>query len=211
MTTTSQIARLRSLVAAGYASEEEQAELAAFDALAQGGSQAPRATRTARVRSITPPVTRLAPEAPATGDDDDLMFVNLNTESFEQGGNNFSPPPREGIYPGRCTGAMVPTQAEDQLWFLFEGTEEPFSGALVTSALTRPGTGPGGSGAFKVQSVLNALEVPYQVHPDIGVEFRKSHLQNALCQVEWAYIENKGTRQLRIQNVFPVGKAIESL
>lgn len=209
MTTSSELNRLRALAGAGYASLEELARLAELDGT--GAAPLPSATR-----RRTAPQTRAriapTPVAAADDDDDDIMFVNLNTESFEQGGNNFFPPAGgEAIYPGRCTGAMVPNQVTGQVWFLLEGTEEPFQGALVTANLEHPNTGPGGSGAWKMKQVLDILEVPYEVHPGVGVQFSKSALNNIPCQVEWSYIDNKGKRELRIQNIYSAGQKIEGL
>ena len=204
---TDTINRLRALVAAGYASEAEQRELEELTS-----STTPRAPQRGRARATTPASTPAPPQRDGVeGGDDDAIFVSLNTDSFESGGGgNFMPPAAgEGIYPARCLGTMVPTQADDQLWFLFEGTVEPFNGALVTAALTREGER---SGAFKVKDVLVALEVPYEVYPGNGVQFSKAALLAATCQVEYAYYQDsQGKRSLRINNVYPVNQPIESL
>ena len=210
MTTSSELNRLRSLAGAGYASPEELARLAELDGTSAGP---PRPA--ARGRVAPPARARSTPVAPPdtpVADDDDIIFVNLNTESFEQGGNNFFPPASgEAIYPGRCTGILVPNQVTGQVWFLLEGTEEPFQGALVTANLDHPNIGPGGSGAWKMKQVLDTLEVPYEVLEGVGVQFSKSALNNIPCQVEWSYIDNKGKRELRIQNIYPAGQRIEGL
>ena len=207
MTTSSELNRLRSLAQAGYASPEELVRLAELDGT--GAAPPPSATR----RQTAPQTrARVTPTPVAAADDDDIIFVNLNTESFEQGGNNFFPPASgEAIYPGRCTGVMIPNQVTGQLWFLLEGTEEPFQGALVTANLDHPNTGSGGSGAWKMKQVLDTLEVPYEVFDGVGVRFSKAALNNIPCQVEWNYIDNKGKRELRIQNVYPAGQKIEGL
>ena len=81
----------------------------------------------------------------------------------------------------------------------------------MTAQLANPNTGPGGSGAWKMKQVLDALNVPYVVHSGVGVQFSRKALDNAPCQVEWSYIDNKGKRELRIQNVYPAGQIIEIL
>ena len=188
---TPDINRLRSLVETGYASEEEQAQYRRL-VEQQDNSQAP-VVGSAR---LVPPVT-----------EEDEYYVPVNAESFEQGGAGFTPPPDEGVYPGICTGAMVPNNARDQFWFNFsslDGSEPRWMGSLVTAALTSQER----SGAFKVKDILLALEVDYNLTGN-GVEFRG--IKGRLCQCDWQYVDIGGQRQLRIQNVYKASQNIEGL
>ena len=210
MSTNDEIQRLRALAGAGYLNDVERARLAELEGSARTTTVRTPANTTVTVRTPANTTARAQvapPPEPVIADDE--IFIPLNTDSFESGGVNFQPPPREAIYPGRCSGVMFPQGGADQFWFLFEGTETTFYGALVTSNLSRAeGDRPG---AWKIKNVLDALGADYETHPGAGVQIRRSDLVGRACQVEWAYVDIKGKRELRIQNIYPPEQHIESL
>lgn len=188
-----QYARLKNLVKAGLA-EPDEIELynsmtsAAIDSV---GNAKPKSPVKSQVET---------PSIPA-----DEVTIELNTEAFERGGNQFSPPEQPGIYDATCTGLTRPGHAEDQLWFLFASRNEaiPFRGALVCGALNADADK---SGAWKVKDVVLALGVPYQLN-DGSVSFRDP--KGKICKVLWSWVEVKGKRELRIQDVFSASANIE--
>lgn len=129
------------------------------------------------------------------------IYIDLNVESFERGGNSYSPPPAPGIYPAVCTGVMVPDNREDQIWFNFQspaGSEPYTKGTVVCGALTVEGTK---SGAFKVKSVLDALGVKYDIS-EKGVSFDDP--TGVACKAIWSNQTFSGRTELRIQDIEPV-------
>lgn len=126
------------------------------------------------------------------------IYIDLNVESFERGGNSYSPPPAPGIYPAVCTGVMVPDNREDQIWFNFQspaGSEPYTKGTVVCGALTVEGTK---SGAFKVKSVLDALGVKYDIS-EKGVSFDDP--TGVACKAIWSNQTFSGRTELRIQDI----------
>ena len=126
------------------------------------------------------------------------IYIDLNVESFERGGNSYSPPPAPGIYPAVCTGVMVPDNREDQIWFNFQspaGAEPYTKGTVVCGALTVEGTK---SGAFKVKSVLDALGVKYDIS-EKGVSFDDP--TGVACKAIWSNQTFSGRTELRIQDI----------
>ena len=126
------------------------------------------------------------------------IYIDLNVESFERGGNSYSPPPAPGIYPAVCTGVLVPDNREDQIWFNFQspaGSEPYTRGVVVCGALTTEGQR---SGAFKVKSVLDALGINYQIS-EKGVSFEDP--TGIACKAIWSNQTFNGKTELRIQDI----------
>ena len=129
------------------------------------------------------------------------IYIDLNVESFERGGNSYNPPPSPGIYPAVCTGVLVPDNREDQIWFNFQspaGSEPYTKGTIICGSLTVEGQR---SGAFKVKSVLEALGITYQI-TEKGVSFEDP--TGVACKCIWSNQTFSGKTELRIQDVEPV-------
>lgn len=196
-----EVRRLQMLVTTGYANPQE---VQRYNELTgnHGGNQVPSPEGLPAQNQ----------NRPVTGGTDSRTFIPLNTEAFARGGQQFVPPPQEGIYPAMCDGIATPSSdaLSDQLWWWFtslDGKEPSFRGALVTGALTAVEAR---SGAWKVKDVLDALDVDYQVEPGRGVYI--PNVRGIFCQVEWQYVDNSksGRRELRIQNVYAASQKIQT-
>ena len=133
----------------------------------------------------------------------DMIEISLNLESFREGGQNYTPPLKEGLYQGICDGIVTPTSEKlrDQSWFVFRGAEVDgegrpiWRGALVCGGLNKITE----SGAWKVKQVLDALGVQY-TETAHGVRFNNPKGRPA--HVQWSNITYDGKTSMRIQDVF---------
>ena len=178
---------IKALEDAGLDASEEKAQL---KQLVLAGVPAP-----AKAKVKTP--------APAPVEEE-AYFIPLNLESFRTGGGGWTAPATTGVKDAVCEGYMIPDFVEDQLWFIFTspaGVDEPFRGAFVCAAITRVEK----SGAFKVKSVLDALNVPYEEDEEQGGIKLLTAPKGKSCQVLWDDIVIKGKTERRIQDVMMPG------
>ena len=135
-------------------------------------------------------------------------FIPLNTESYTTGGGGWTAPATTGVKDGICAGYMLPDFVEDQLWFIFQnpeypGGDEPFRGALVCGAISKP---PGQGGAWKIRDIAIALGIDSEVEVVEGEGIRGlKACEGKECQVLWDDIVLKGKTERRIQDVMASG------
>lgn len=131
-------------------------------------------------------------------------FISLNVEAFKTGGGGWVAPATTGVKDAICTGYMVPSFVEDQVWFTFKNAneDEPFRGALICGALSKE---PGAGGAWKVKEILDALNVQYEEDKARGGVKLLSSPEGVSCQVLWDDVVIKGKTERRIQDVMMVG------
>jgi len=158
----------------------------------------------AELAALTP--KKAAAKAPAEVEEED--FVSLNTEGYETGGGGLKAPATTGVKDAVCEGYIVPDFVDDQLWFIFKNPEypggpEPFRGAAVCGALSKPA---GQGGAWKVKDIAIALGIEDKVKivEGKGIAGLKS-CEGQSCQVLWDDITLKGKTERRIQDVMASG------
>lgn len=151
------------------------------------------------------PTKATAVPATSVGDED---FIPLNTESYSSGGGGWVAPAATGVLDAVCEGYMVPDFVDDQLWFIFKNPEfpegdNPFRGALVCGAISKPA---GSSGAWKVKDVAIALGIDnlVKVEEGKGIKGLKA-CEGKACQILWDDIPIKGKTERRIQDCLAPG------
>jgi len=145
---------------------------------------------------------KLDAEAVEEGEEFDFT-VRVNPDTL--GGGDYYPPEKEGTWKSRLTDIVTPASADknDQL-FIVETCDDRLKkqgkGALVHRLDTA---------AWVLTRTLDNLGVPYTTE-DGEVKYKMKVPRS--CESEWQKIKTKaGKAEVRIQNIYAVGKAPESV
>lgn len=181
--------RLKALIDAGVATEEDQArftELSATPAEAEAPPPAPAA------------------EAEPVAAGEALSFEDgVDEEAFKRGGSQFYMPSEEGFFKSKLVESMKPTFTEkEQRWFIFE-TNDPKLKAQGRGVISAEFT----KGAFKLKDILDGLNIPYKVVSGVVKYSMKLPID---CYADWSR-DAKGLGEVRISGLrtLEAGAAVE--
>jgi len=191
-----EIERLQALVTGGFATQQDQQRLRELIAQQANGQQ--QAQPPVQHPQQTVAASRFPENTP-----DEVIEADVNEQAFERGwGNTDVAPDRDGLFPGVCTGATYLAE-QDMLVLRFKALdgaatywEGGYINAKISAGLNSKGQAQGGAG--RVKDALTALGVQYTVQ---NGRLRFSGHVGRPCQVLWQMIDNKGTKERRIQDV----------
>ena len=171
-----EIDRLKALVDAGVATDEDKARYAELSGAAEAPALAPVA----------------AAPAPASGEA--VAFEDsVDEESFKRGGSQYFMPSQEGYWKSKLVEVLKPSFTEkEQKWFIFE-TDDPKLKAQGRGVIAAEFT----KGAFKLKDVLDGLGIAYKVENGIvkyGIKLPFG------CYADWSR-DPKGLGEVRISGL----------
>lgn len=195
--------RLKALVDAGFASDEEKAE---YGQMAGGGNTQvePSAQGPQTITPAPVPTAPIAATVPNADDDDLVNYMPANTDAFQ--GGEWKEPPHEAVYPAVCVDFTY-SQDDDRAMIIVanrEGETPEFRGSLGASNVTAQEK----SGAWAMRQALENLGIKYRIEEGRGVAI--GSVTGVLCQADWQYIMSKGTRSMRVQNLYGADAVIET-
>lgn len=184
-----EIERLKALIDAGVATEEDKTRYAELQATPVAEAPAPAPA----------PVP-----APAVAEGEAVAFEDaVDEEAFKRGGSQFFMPSQEGFFKSKLVEAMKPTFTQkEQKWFIFE-TDDPKLQAQGRGVISAEFT----KGAFKLKDILDGLSIPYEV---IGGVVKYAIKLPLGCYADWSR-DAKGLGEVRISGLrtLEAGSAVE--